>query len=66
MDSLASKYDFVTVMEIGKSAEGRPMKLLRISTGGPSSRKPSIWMDGGIHARLVISWTCGYELEGID
>jgi Zinc carboxypeptidase. len=33
---------------IGKSSQGRYLKLLKVSTGGDSN-KPAIWIDGGKH-----------------
>ena len=44
------------MIPIGRSYEDRPLRVLKI--GRPSStgrRKPSVWMDGGIHAREWIS-----------
>ncbi|XP_043288591.1 carboxypeptidase B-like isoform X2 [Venturia canescens] len=45
--------DLCSVVSIGKSFEGRPLKVLRISKGEPGV--PAIWIDGGIHAREWIS-----------
>lgn len=56
MDSLAEQYpSLVTIFNIGNSTEGRPLKVMKISTGGANSNKPAIWLDGGIHAREWIS-----------
>lgn len=41
----------VTIFTVGNTTEGRPIKIMKISTGGASSQKPAIWLDGGIHAR---------------
>ncbi|KAG7188823.1 hypothetical protein KM043_008431 [Ampulex compressa] len=42
-----------SVMNIGNSVEGKPLKVLRISNGKPNA--PALWIDGGIHAREWIS-----------
>jgi hypothetical protein len=46
--------NLVTIQTIGTSTEGRPLRLLKISTGG-TERKPSIFIDGTFHAREWIS-----------
>ncbi|XP_011630691.2 LOW QUALITY PROTEIN: carboxypeptidase B-like [Pogonomyrmex barbatus] len=54
LDYLADTYpDVCSVQTIGRSIEGRELKLLRISNGKPNA--PAIWIDGGIHAREWIS-----------
>lgn len=54
LDFLATTYpDLCSVRTIGKSFEGRPMKMLRISNGNVNNK--AIWIDGGIHAREWIS-----------
>jgi len=54
IDELAVNYpDLATVTEVGKSYEGRVMKLLKLSKGGEG--KEAIFTDGGIHAREWIS-----------
>ena len=56
MDFLAKNYpDFVSVVHIGTSYEGRPMRVLRICKGGSCGNKPAMWIDGGIHAREWIA-----------
>jgi len=56
MDSMAEQYPaLVTIFTVGNSTEGRPLKVMKISTGGVNSQKPAIWLDGGIHAREWIS-----------
>lgn len=48
MDDLSEKYpSMVTVFNIGNSTEGRPMKVMKISTGPAREDKPAIWLDGG-------------------
>ncbi|KAL7286392.1 hypothetical protein TKK_0019344 [Trichogramma kaykai] len=54
MDYLANTYPQVcSVMSIGKSVQGRDLKVIRISRG--LSNAPALWIDGGIHAREWIS-----------
>ncbi|XP_015610145.1 carboxypeptidase B [Cephus cinctus] len=54
LDYLAQTFpDLCSVMSIGNSVEGRPLKVLRISNGKPDA--PALWIDGGIHAREWIS-----------
>lgn len=58
MDTLVLDYPSMAQVEvIGKSTEGRPMKLIKISSleSGTSDKKSAIWIDGGIHAREWIS-----------
>ncbi|XP_059052614.1 carboxypeptidase B-like [Achroia grisella] len=54
LDYLSKTYPAtVSVNAIGKSHEGRELKVLRISNGNPSNK--AIFIDGGIHAREWIS-----------
>uniref|UniRef100_A0A182QYZ5 Zinc carboxypeptidase A 1 n=1 Tax=Anopheles farauti TaxID=69004 RepID=A0A182QYZ5_9DIPT len=53
MDMLAMRYsEFVTIVEIGRSYEGRPIKGVKLSRR-PDSK--AIVVEGGIHAREWIS-----------
>ena len=53
---MAEEYpSLVTVQTVGMSTEGRPLKVMKISSAGPNSSRPAIWIDGGIHAREWIS-----------
>merc|ERR1712241_383588 len=54
LDYLETTYDFVTTETIGKSFEGRAMRVAKICRGG-CGNKPAAWIDGGIHAREWIS-----------
>lgn len=50
LDCLAIQYPaIVTSIEIGKSSEGRPLRVLKIGKG--STNRTEIFIDGGIHAR---------------
>jgi len=49
LDSLAAENSLCSTFSLGKSSEGRDLKVLKISTGG--FNKPAIWLDAGIHAR---------------
>ncbi|XP_076679450.1 carboxypeptidase B isoform X2 [Andrena cerasifolii] len=54
LDYLAETFpEACSVVSIGNSVEGRPLKVLRISNGKPNV--PALWIDGGIHAREWIS-----------
>ncbi|XP_066587843.1 carboxypeptidase B-like isoform X2 [Prorops nasuta] len=54
LDYLAETFpELCSVMSIGNSVEGRPLKVLRISNG--KANVPALWIDGGIHAREWIS-----------
>ncbi|XP_049875752.1 carboxypeptidase B-like [Pectinophora gossypiella] len=54
MDYLAKTYpSIVSVQSIGKSFEGRDLKMLRISNGKAGNK--AVFIDGGIHAREWIS-----------
>ena len=56
MDCLASKYPKRTLVHtIGKSFEGRDLKVMKIGSRGSGGRKKAVWIDGGIHAREWIS-----------
>ncbi|XP_067015678.2 carboxypeptidase B [Anabrus simplex] len=55
LTSLASSYpSIVSVESIGRSYEGRPLNMIKISSGGGGSR-PVILIDAGIHAREWIA-----------
>jgi len=54
LDYLEETYDFVSTQEIGKSYEGRSMRVVSVCVGG-CGNKPAVWIDGGIHAREWIS-----------
>lgn len=48
--------DLVSLESIGKSYEGRDIWVLTVTdkkNGGPSNRKPAIYIDGGIHANEI-------------
>ncbi|XP_067013998.2 carboxypeptidase B [Anabrus simplex] len=50
LDDLAKQYpDLVSVQSIGNSTEGRPVNLIKISSGG--GNKPAIFVEGTVHAR---------------
>ncbi|CAG7816111.1 unnamed protein product [Allacma fusca] len=54
VDISAQHKDISEVITIGKSTEGRDLKLIRIGANG-GTRKKAYFMDGGIHAREWIS-----------
>ena len=43
----------MSVRDIGRSSEGRPLKLVQIGERG--TNKPAVFIDGGIHAREWVS-----------
>ncbi|XP_069763802.1 carboxypeptidase A1-like [Narcine bancroftii] len=54
MDSMTFEFPgLVKKLQIGKSFEGRPLFVLKFSTGG--TQRPAIWIDSGIHAREWVS-----------
>ena len=57
LQRLANKYnDIAKIEDIGKSVEGRELRVIKIGTTPTNgSERPSIWIDGGIHAREWIS-----------
>ncbi|XP_012669694.2 carboxypeptidase A1 [Clupea harengus] len=58
MDMLvAENPNLVSKIVIGKSYEGRPLNVLKFSTGG--SNRPGIWIDTGIHSREWVTPASG-------
>lgn len=56
MDYLGSAYsEFAAVETIGKSFEGKDLKLIKIGFPDQNMAKTSIWIDAGIHAREWIA-----------
>ena len=56
MDCIAHNYpNLATIQKIGKSTEGRPIRVMKISKPGVKAGRPSIFIEGGIHAREWIS-----------
>ena len=49
-DFLARNYSFLTTEVIGKSYEGRDMKVVKVCKEGCGNKK-AVWIDGGAHAR---------------
>ncbi|KAL7885508.1 hypothetical protein AOLI_G00058030 [Acnodon oligacanthus] len=48
--------NLVSKITIGKSYEGRPLNILKFSTG---ANRPGIWIDTGIHSREWVTLACG-------
>merc|ERR1712058_111608 len=53
IESLADANDFASIIDIGKSYEGRDMKVLAITKAGAGA--PNVFLEAGIHAREWIS-----------
>jgi len=54
LDCMAASFSHkMSLMHIGKSSEGRDLKLIRIGKKDP--RKAAVFIDGGIHAREWVS-----------
>ncbi|KAM3832241.1 carboxypeptidase A1-like [Vipera latastei] len=47
----------VSKIEIGQTTEGRPINVLKFSTGG--TNRPAIWIDTGIHSREWVTQASG-------
>ncbi|XP_061578429.1 carboxypeptidase A1-like [Cololabis saira] len=54
---VAENRKLVSKTSIGQSFEGRPLNVLKFSTGG--TNRPSIWINTGIHAREWVSQASG-------
>jgi len=65
LDLLAQQHPtLVTTREIGRSWEGRPLKVLEISEAGNSAEKPCIFLEGGIHSREWIATSTVLYIAG--
>lgn len=53
LDALAAANDWASVINIGKSYEGRDMNVLALTKAGEGA--PIIWLEAGIHAREWIA-----------
>ena len=53
IQGLSDANDWASIIDIGKSYEGRDMKVLALTKAGPG--KPNVWLEAGIHAREWIS-----------
>ena len=52
-ETAAANSDFIKTVSIGKSYEGRDMKVIEITKAGEG--KPNVWIEGGnIHKHLSI------------
>ncbi|CAL8376204.1 unnamed protein product [Arctogadus glacialis] len=54
---VSEKPNLVSKIVIGQSYEGRPLNVLKFSTGGTS--RPAIWLDTGIHSREWVTQASG-------
>ncbi|XP_059191452.1 carboxypeptidase A5 [Centropristis striata] len=54
---VAENPNMVSKIVIGQSYEGRPLNVLKFSTGG--TNRPAIWMDTGIHSREWVTQASG-------
>ncbi|XP_059567778.1 carboxypeptidase A1 [Myotis daubentonii] len=58
MDMLVAEHpQLVSKLQIGKTYEGRPIYVLKFSTGG--NNRPAIWIDTGIHSREWVTQASG-------
>ncbi|XP_034541630.1 carboxypeptidase A1-like isoform X2 [Notolabrus celidotus] len=54
---VAENPNLVSKIVIGQSYQGRPLNVLKFSTGG--SNRPAIWLDTGIHSREWVTQASG-------
>ncbi|XP_037308053.1 carboxypeptidase A5 [Pungitius pungitius] len=54
---VAENPNLVSKIVIGQSYEGRPLNVLKFSTGG--TNRPAIWFDTGIHSREWVTQASG-------
>ncbi|KAF6719093.1 Carboxypeptidase A1 [Oryzias melastigma] len=54
---VAENPNLVSKLVIGHSYEGRPLNVLKFSTGG--TNRPAIWIDTGIHSREWVTQASG-------
>ncbi|XP_060932612.1 carboxypeptidase A5 [Limanda limanda] len=54
---VAENPNMVSKIVIGHSYQGRPLNVLKFSTGG--SNRPAIWLDTGIHSREWVTQASG-------
>ncbi|XP_039098996.1 carboxypeptidase A1 [Hyaena hyaena] len=58
MDLLVAEHPrLVSKLQIGNTYEGRPIYVLKFSTGG--NNRPAIWIDTGIHSREWVTQASG-------
>ncbi|XP_054420605.1 carboxypeptidase A1 [Pteronotus mesoamericanus] len=58
MDMLVAEHpQLVSKLQIGSTYEGRPIYVLKFSTGG--NKRPAIWIDTGIHSREWVTQASG-------
>jgi len=65
IDRWISSYPtLITVDEIGKSYEGRPLRLITVTNQqtGADQNKPAIWIDANIHATEIAGTTTSMRL----
>lgn len=57
LNYLARTYpQFVQLQDIGFSVEGRPLRVIKISSGAPNPK--SIWIDGGMCLKVNSLFSC--------
>jgi hypothetical protein len=56
IDSIQKDYPtYLSIFEVGKSFENRPIRGLKLSVPSAKNSKPAIFMEAGIHAREWLS-----------
>jgi hypothetical protein len=63
VDQLAASHpNLVTIQNIGKTWENRPLRVMEITLGGNNHGKPIVYLQAGIHAREWIATSTGLFL----